>query len=375
MKGSQFLLSAAVVAALAVPVLADDDADGIRVVIGFKGDANADLLAQDGATVDGIDASGKVAIAHVPAERLAAIAQNASVAYVEQDGICEASGKPSSSTTQPPETVGWGVSRVWGASQPTATGAGVKVAIIDTGIDLTHPDLAGNIKGGINLVRTNRSPNDDNGHGSHVAGIVAAIDNTIGYVGVAPGASLYAVKVLDARGSGYLSTVAAGIDWARQNGMNVGNMSLGGSSGTSQLQAACDNAAAAGVLLVAAAGNSGDGSTLTVETSYPAQYSSVVAVGATDYADAVASFSNTGPKVEVSAPGVSIPSTYKGGGYATLSGTSMASPHAAGLAAVLLSAGSTASTIRADLDAHVRDLGPSGRDYGYGFGIAYYPVP
>jgi subtilisin family serine protease len=372
-------LSAAVLAAAASASFA---ADGdCRVIVGFKGDADASLCADRGMDVE--DAHDHVAVGRISARNISKLRADPSVAYVEEDGIVEASdgnggdradasGKssPASTPTQPAQAVQWGVSKVWGASQPAVTGAGVKVAIIDTGLSLTHPDLKANIKGGINYVRAGQKPEDDNGHGSHCGGIVAAADNLIGVVGVAPDASLFAVKVLDSRGSGWLSDVAKGIDWARTNHMNVASMSLGASSGATTLQTACDSAAAAGVLVVAAAGNSGPGA-----ISYPAYYDSVVSVGATDSADAIAYFSNTNADVEISAPGVSIFSTYKSGGYATLSGTSMATPHAAGLAALLLSNGSTAATIRADLDAHVREAGAAGRDPVFGFGIAYFPAP
>jgi len=369
-------LSAAVLAAAASASFA---ADGdCRVVVGFKGAADAALCADNGMAVE--NARGDVAVGRISARQISKLRADPSVAYVEEDGIAEAlvgngadaSGKPGSNSTptptQPAQAAQWGVKKVWGATTAPATGAGVKVAIIDTGLAMSHPDLAANVKGGVNYVRPGHSPEDDNGHGSHCGGIVAAPDNAIGVVGVAPGASLYAVKVLDSRGSGWLSDVAAGIDWARTNHMNVASMSLGASSGATVLSNACDNAVAAGVLVVAASGNEGPG-----RISYPAYYASVVSVGATDANDAIAYFSNTNADVEISAPGVSIFSTYKSGGYATLSGTSMATPHAAGLAALLLSTGSTAATIRADLDAHVRDLGAQGRDAVFGFGIAFFP--
>jgi len=197
-------------------------------------------------------------------------------------------------------------------------------------------------------------------------------------IGVAPGASLYAVRVLDRRGSGWWSDIADGITWCKTNGMNVANMSLGGSSSVSAVESACSSAETAGVLLIAAAGNSGDGNTSTTETGYPAAYASVVAVGATDINDNLASFSNTGSYVEVSGPGVSVRSTYKGASYGTLSGTSMASPHAAGMAALLwaqklsLSQTATASTVRTALQSRVRDMGAAGKDNGYGYGIVHY---
>src|SRR3989338_1632484 len=164
-------------------------------------------------------------------------------------------------TTPPPaQTLEWGVDRIdadlaWG----TSTGVGVNVAVIDTGIDQDHPDLVANLKGGVNFV--SKSPtrpadpakwNDDNGHGTHVAGIIGAVDNSEGVVGMAHGVNLYGVKVLDRNGSGYLSDVISGIDWAVANGMNVINMSLGSSSDSSALHDAVDAADAAGLVVVAA---------------------------------------------------------------------------------------------------------------------------
>ncbi len=263
---------------------------------------------------------------------------------------------------QPVEQLPWGVDRIdaewaWGTSR----GAGVNVAVIDTGIDATHPDLAANVGGGTNFVRRawwrDPDPNawaDDNGHGTHVAGIIAAVDNEIGVVGVAPEASLYAVKVLAKNGSGYISDIILGIEWAVANGMDVANMSLGTNSDVQSLHDACDAAAAAGLLLVAAAGNDG------AAVDYPGAYSSVIAVAATDINDQRASWSSVGPEVLLAAPGVSVRSTWKGGGYKTISGTSMAAPHVTGTLALKLSANLTAS---AD------DLPPSGYDYYTGYGL------
>src|SRR5215475_14562601 len=164
-------------------------------------------------------------------------------------------------TFQGPDLIPTGVRRV-GANLTDLrglTGAGVNVAVIDTGIDCTHPDLAPNCKGGINLVNPSLFPVDDNGHGTHVAGIIAAVQNGSGVQGVAPGASLWAVKVLDATGSGSLSTVISGIDWAALNGMQVANVSLGAfdsSGGAGAICRSVANAVAVGLTVVAAAGNS-----------------------------------------------------------------------------------------------------------------------
>lgn len=372
------VFAATLVVAGAVPAFAGDD---VQVIVKFKGAIDAGLVRGKGggSVVAELDARGAV-VATLPAGKIAALRADPSVSYVEEDGICEAlrpgkGGGGSQPPEQPAQTTPWGVAKVL-AGGATEKGLGVKVGVIDTGIDLTHPDLAANVKGNALFVSSGKATDgdDDNGHGSHVAGTIAAIDNTIGVVGVAPQASLYAAKVLNKRGSGTWSSVAAGIDWCRSIGVNIGNMSLGGSGSNSTLQAACDQAAAAGMLLIAAAGNEGDGNTATSEISYPAYYASVVSVGATTSSDTLASFSNTNSDVEVSGPGYQVPSTTKDGGYATFSGTSMATPHAVGVAALLWGAAAspTAATVRASLTGTALDLGPSGRDTGFGYGRVRY---
>lgn len=261
----------------------------------------------------------------------------------------DSSGRPGpggggGTSTPPPQTTPWGITRIKAREANQLTrGEGVKVCVVDTGVDQTHPDLVNNIVGGYNFVtikgKTNPNNwNDDNGHGSHVSGIIAAEDNSFGTVGVAPKASLYGVKVLDQRGSGYLSDVADGISQCVQAGTQVINMSLGASGDPNQdspLKAAILNAQAAGLIVVVAAGNEGQ----DISNTIPAGYSSVIAVSATDSSDQFASWSNFGlGNDDFAAPGVSIYSTWKGGGYNTISGTSMASPHVAGVAALYLSA-------------------------------------
>ncbi len=243
-------------------------------------------------------------------------------------------GKKPPPEPAPGETLPWGVDRIDSElAWSTAAGAAVRVAVIDTGIDLSHPDLSANIKGGYNAINPSKSAKDDNGHGTHVAGTIAAIDNDIGVIGVAPQADLYAVKVLDRRGSGWVSDIIEGLDWAVANDIAVVNMSLGLSSNVSALAVAVARADAAGIVMVAAAGNDYGG-----PVGYPAAYPQVIAVSAVDAADGLASFSSIGPQVDLAAPGVAIRSTYKGGGYRDLNGTSMASPPVAGTAALVLSA-------------------------------------
>ncbi len=280
----------------------------------------------------------------LPERAVDALASTGGVLRVDDDIKVYATKKPSwagggdGGTNQPSQVFPWGVDRIDAeeAWNYQITGQNINVAVIDTGIDSAHPDLF--VLGGINFV--SKSPakppvpsqwDDDNGHGTHVAGIIGAINNDIGVVGVAPDVNLFAVKVLDRTGSGYVSDVIAGIGWAVQNGMHLANLSLGADSGIQSLKDACDAARDAGVILVAAAGNDGGA------VDYPAAYSSVIAVAAVDSSDAVAGFSSRGSEVDVAAPGVSIFSSYKDGGYSTLSGTSMATPHVTGALALRLS--------------------------------------
>ncbi len=254
-------------------------------------------------------------------------------------------------------------------------GVGVNVCILDTGIDYTHPDLAPLYKGGYNFVDNNSNPLDDNGHGTHCAGIVAAALNNFGLVGVAPKVNLYAVKVLNASGVGTIDEVVAGIEWAIEHHMDIISMSFGTTQYSQTLEQICDLAYKKGILLVAAAGNNGDGNINTTEISYPAAYSSVIAVGAVNRSNVLAYFSNTGNYIELVAPGVDINSTLPtygsqfGSYYGILSGTSMACPHVTGVAALLKSFGLNNTEIRHILDVTADDLGPPGKDPGYGYGL------
>jgi subtilisin family serine protease len=295
--------------------------------------------------------------AELPATAAAALARHPSVAYVEPD-------LPMSIAAQ---TVPTGISRIFADGNSNLDIDGVDdvridvgVAIIDTGIDWEHPDL--NVVDGINCAsRKGCSGNgdDDHYHGTHVAGTVAALDNDFGVVGVAPGARLYAVKVLDRRGSGYTSWIVAGIDWvtARASEIQVANLSLGGSgSCSSAYQEAFDAAVGAGVAIAVAAGNSSANSanyspascTNILTVSALADFNGLPGGGASstcrsDVDDTFANFSNYGAPVDIIAPGVCIYSTYplESGSYASISGTSMASPHVAGGLALLASAQNT----------------------------------
>jgi subtilisin len=307
----------------------------------------------------------------------AALRKDPNVARVEEDGLMYALPVGYDTGTllfenQPTvqaETVPVGINQIkaplaWDATR----GKGVKVAVLDTGIDFNHPDLAPNYKGGVSFVPDETNPMDYNRHGSHCAGIIAAALNGLGVVGVAPAAYLYAVKVMSRSGSGNWSWLIAGLDWCTKNGIHVASMSLGGTA-PSAVQTMCDLAFSRGVLLVAAAGNSGG------PVDHPARYAGVIAVSAIDAANQLASFSCRGPEVELCAPGVDVLSTVPGGGYARLSGTSMACPHVSGAAALAWSTHrfpppglALNVAIRRLLATTADNLGNPGRDNNFGFG-------
>lgn len=238
--------------------------------------------------------------------------------------------KPPNSSGQIPD---WGVKRIGAlqATQEVVRRDSVRVGIIDTGVDFYHPDLRGNIKKGVNTIN-GKSYMDDNGHGTHVAGTIAALDNNIGVVGVAPTTELFIVKAFDKEGSASLSDIIEGLDWCIKNKVRVVNMSFSASESNEALYRAIKATDAAGIIMIAAAGNDGKGNSV----NYPAKYAETVAVSAINKSDSIANFSSYGPEVNITAPGENIRSTYLRGSYKALSGTSMATPHVSGVIALVL---------------------------------------
>ncbi|TVP81285.1 MAG: peptidase S8 [Alkalicoccus sp.] len=274
---------------------------------------------------------------------------------------------------QTAQTVPWGIDRLEAPSMHSSglTGSGVSVAVLDTGIEASHSDL--NVQGGESFVTGEADPfSDENGHGTHVAGTVGALDNSEGVLGVAPAADLYAVKVLGAEGGGTLDGIIAGIEWSIANDMDVINMSLGTPTHSQAMETASSNASEAGILVIAAAGNDGTNWFGSNTINYPARYDSVMAVGALDSNDNRASFSSVGNELEVMAPGADIYSTYPGNSYASLNGTSMAAPHAAGAAALMMHNDSSLSSedVRSTLNETADHLGSS---FEYGNGVINLP--
>ncbi|OYD07270.1 S8 family peptidase [Paludifilum halophilum] len=264
--------------------------------------------------------------------------QHPMVENVEPNDRFHAEGTPNDSLFSDQ----WNLERVKAPSAWNVTrGQGTRIAIVDTGVELNHPDLAGKIAPGYDFVEDDTTPEDGNGHGTHMAGIAAAVtDNGIGIASMAPDAELIPVRVLDDNGSGTLSDVASGITYAADQGADVINLSLGSSQSSSILEDAVNYAWNRESVIVAAAGGSG-----STTPQYPASYTNAIAVAATDRNDRVPNFSTRGDWVDAGAPGVDIPSTYIGGGYQSLSGSSTSAAHVSGLAALLASQGRNPSNI------------------------------
>jgi len=334
--------------------------------------------------------------ATVPAGRLQALSRDPRVAFIQPDGEVQAFplGKGIQLDHVASE-IPTGINR-FDAERNANAASGINVAVLDTGIDLKHPDL--NAKAGKNCTGGG-SPTDGNGHGTHVAGTIGAKDNGSGVVGVAPAATLWAVKVLNNAGFGTFSQIICGIDFVTStrtdadgtNDIAVANMSLGGSgsddgncgnTNNDAMHKAICNSVAKGVVYVVAAGNSAADAKDTI----PAAYDEVITVSAiadfngkggggaaptcrSDVDDTFADFSNFGADVDLAAPGVCIRSTYKNGGYATLSGTSMASPHVAGTAALYAKTNGICSdgTCVANVRAALINAGKPQTDTGCGF--------
>lgn len=353
----------------------------VSVIIGFKsvpGKSDIDFINSHGGIIKRRYKIINAISANVPQESIDIIVKSPNIEYIENDekvfahvpiGTCQ-------EVQVLKQTTPWGVNRI-GSRLVNAlgnTGKGIKIGVLDTGIDYNHEDLKGNYMGGYNFVGNNSNTMDDNGHGTHVSGIIAAEDNDIGVVGVAPQAYLYSAKVLAFDSTGSTSDIVSGLEWSVDNDMRIINMSLGSEDDSISVGRAINNTYNAGILIVSAAGNSGNVIGKGDNIDFPARYNSVISVGATDINDKRASFSSTGPTLELSAPGDHILSTLNGNKYGSLSGTSMSCPHVSGVAALIMSAepGITNVRTRVRMQMTAQNMskvtgGFSAKDwYGYG---------
>jgi len=272
------------------------------------------------------------------------------------------------------ETIDWGlrsngIPSVWRRTQ----GEGVRIAVLDTGVDTRHEDLVGGISEARDFTGSRSGPRDRQGHGTHVAGTIAARQNQRGVVGVAPRCELLIGKVLDDGGAGSDRDVAAGIEWAVAQRADIISMSLGSSEPSQGIGTALRDAAGAGVLVISAAGNDGRRNSV----NFPARRREAIAVAAVDRDGRIAPFSSRGEQVDIAAPGVDILSTWPRGQYARLSGTSMATPFVSGVVALMLAAAKgqgdaerrDVAWLRTKLSATAIDAGASGKDTSYGWGL------
>ena len=349
-----------------------------RLVVTWRTDAPAALSLDGVASVHRSRANGHRSVVVATAGRAADVAArlraNPNVQSVVPDAVASVADWPDDA---PPDDTLYAATQadfphigVPGAWALTTGSSSVVVAILDTGYEGTHPDLAGIPTVSPYNARTGTTNvTDGYGHGTHVAGTIAAqTNNATGVAGIAPGVTIMPVKVMDSNGQGYWSDFLEGVDWARTHGASIVNLSLGGPLTASQVaafQPTFDAAYSAGVLVVAAAGNYDNN-----HGFYPASFAHVISVSATNNSDAKASFSNFGPAVDLSAPGVTIESTYKGATYQTMSGTSMATPHVVGVAALIRSYHPTYTVdeVETALEITALDLGTPGRDDIFGNG-------
>lgn len=290
------------------------------------------------------------------------LSNNSQIEYVEPNYIMNATYTPNDPFFDISYQYGLFTTETTSAWDVTTGNSNQVVAVLDTGVDYNHEDLDDKTILGYNFVNNNNNPMDGNGHGTHVAGTAAAeTNNGLGIAGVAPDTSILAVQVLDSSGSGSLANIVDGIIYAADYGAEVINLSLGCNCDTQAMEDAVDYAWDSGSVVVAAAGNSS-----TSTTFEPASYDNAIAVGAVDENNNIASFSNYGNWVDVTAPGVEIAGTYPSNRYVYLSGTSMASPHVAGLAALLASQGKDNSEIRRSIENTATPISGTGYYFQHG---------
>jgi subtilisin len=342
----------------------------LSYIVGFHTQPDEDLIKQLHGTINSrLNSIHALSVSLTP-DAAQQLVNHPSITFIEQD-------KPVVMEEQQIDQ------RIYQLNYPTPqelesenyyTGNGIKVGILDTGIDTNHEDLT--VSGGISFVQDITSYNDDNGHGTHVAGIIAAKNNNVGIQGLAPNVQLYSIKVLDDQGFGQYSQIIDGIEWAAQQGLDIINLSLTGKESSYALKLAVDKAYEKGLYIVAASGNHSD-STFSEdqEVYYPAKYESVIAVGAVNQYNKHPKFSGSGPELELVAPGVDVYSTFMNNSYETHTGTSMATPYVTAIYALYKEAFPllTTSELREKIQQRAQDLGAPGRDVNFGYGLVQAP--
>lgn len=358
MKKILLLLSMSLLIVLFInPETSKADNEKNTYIVGFNNGVNEKFINKYGGTIKKRYKYMSAISVKLNDESAKKIAENPNISYVEKDDKVHIMG----------QEVSWGFLHVNAFDNDidlnSRYGSGVKIGLIDTGIDYYHEDL--NVVGGESFIDGTTSYMDDNGHGSHVAGIISSLDNEVGVLGVASEADLYAIKVLDENGDGNHSDLIEGIEWAISNDMDIINMSLGSDTNSKALKEIIDRAYSEGILIIASAGNAGYNKKGSI--TYPAKYSSVISVGAINEDNNIAEFSSVGRELELVAPGVGIISTVPGG-YSFSNGTSMSAPYVTGAAALLMSSKSDLSNteIREILNQTAVSLGDS---FMYGNGL------
>lgn len=314
------LITAFVSALISIPALAGEDVQQ-RWIVQLHEPLSAVSLTDEPRAMSGrgvvlpivstqVDArleSLDMMVVNLRAGEAATLSDHPAVRFVEPDRPVKAFGTATFAPAAGPQEIPWGVAMVRAEQAWTLTrGEGVKLAVIDSGIDREHPEFLAGYRGGYDFIQNDSDPQDENGHGTHVAGTIAAADDGQGIVGVAPAVELYALRVLDKSGNGTVSGVVRAIDWAIQNEIDVINLSLGSAMSSESERAAFEKAEAAGIVAIAATGN---GYPELAELSFPAGYPTVLSVGAVDRTSAIGGFSQRGTGIDVVAPGVSVDST------------------------------------------------------------------
>lgn len=343
--------------------------EGSTYILSFQTEIDEQTISDAGAKIVKTLKHQPIAIIEANQETISRLEYASNITKIEKDQKIEVAA----------QRVNWGVKpiQIPIAWQTGYTGKGIKIAVIDTGIG-PHDDLS--IAERISFVRSEPSPNDLNGHGTHIGGIIAALDNGFGVKGIAPDAKLYSLKVFNEEGNGYTQDVLEAIDWAIEQQMDIINLSLTSEANLSAYENLVNLAYKKGILIVGAAGNATSTDVTVDNVKYPARYTNVIAVSSVDQSGKKGYFSSIGPAVEVAAPGVNIYSTYVNNSYNILQGTSLATAFVTGHLALLKEAYPHLNNtqLRKMLVDTSTDLGPRGRDPVFGYGLiqaAPYTLP